>query len=145
MTRSTHIQRFRILIQANNRAVGGPDRPSSQRMIEQARADEQAQRMSNRQAQTAAVSSSAAATPGQASESYWAYMVCSGCVSSSRAKKRSLRCLRGTYLFHTESVMSDFGSYTAATGSGTDRKPRHHRRVYEPTRGQQLWICGGHE
>ena len=46
-------------------------------MIEQTRADEQAQRMADRQAQAAGTSSSAATTaPGSANESYWAYMVC---------------------------------------------------------------------
>ena len=45
-------------------------------MIEQTRSDEQAERMANRQAQSAATSSSvAAATPGSANEGYWAYMV----------------------------------------------------------------------
>ena len=55
--------------------VGGPDRPPSQRMIEQMRADEQAQRLSDRKAQNSVASSSAAATSGAANEGYWAYMV----------------------------------------------------------------------
>ena len=46
-------------------------------MVEQTRADEQAQRMAARQVQDAGTSSSAATTaPGSANESYWAYMVC---------------------------------------------------------------------
>ena len=45
-------------------------------MIDQTRADEQAQRMAERQAQAAGTSSAAATTaPGSANESYWAYMV----------------------------------------------------------------------
>ena len=56
-------------------------------MIEQTRADEQAQRMADRQVQAAGTSSSAATpAPGSANESYWAYMVCNSyplcCLSS---------------------------------------------------------------
>ena len=63
-----------IIFWADYKVVGGPDRPPSQRMIEQMRADEQAQRAASRQAQNSS-SSSAAATPGRSNESYWAYMV----------------------------------------------------------------------
>jgi len=51
--------------------IGGADRPPSQRMIEQMKADERAQRVSGRQASSSSPSSSA---PARKEEGYWAYM-----------------------------------------------------------------------
>ena len=51
--------------------VGGPDRPPSKRMIEQMRAEEQAQRKAARQ-NTDSVSSGQ--SPGRQEEGYWSYM-----------------------------------------------------------------------
>lgn len=53
--------------------VGGPDRPPSKRMIEQMRADEQAQREAGRQNSYGPGPSSRQA-PGRQEEGYWAYM-----------------------------------------------------------------------
>ena len=53
-----------------DKLIGGPDRPPSKRMIEQMRADEEAQRVANRQA----ASSSKSQPPGRQEEGYWAYM-----------------------------------------------------------------------
>ena len=50
--------------------IGGPDRPPSKRMIEQMRADEEAERKASRQA----TSSSSSAAPARQEEGYWAYM-----------------------------------------------------------------------
>ena len=54
-----------------DKLIGGPDRPPSQRMIEQMKADDKAQRMSERQASS---SSGSSATPARKEEGYWAYM-----------------------------------------------------------------------
>jgi len=50
--------------------LGGPDRPPSKRMIEQTRADEEAQRTANR----LNTESPNRPPPGRQEESYWAYM-----------------------------------------------------------------------
>ncbi|KAF2197558.1 hypothetical protein GQ43DRAFT_200417 [Delitschia confertaspora ATCC 74209] len=52
--------------------IGGPDRPPSKRMIEQAQADEQQRRAECRNTVSASTSSSAAS--GNKDEGYWAYM-----------------------------------------------------------------------
>lgn len=54
-----------------DKLIGGPDRPPSQRMVEQMKADERAQRMGERQASSSSTSS---ANPARKEESYWAYM-----------------------------------------------------------------------
>lgn len=54
-----------------DKLIGGPDRPPSQRMIEQMNADEKAQRTAARQASSASSSSGA---PPKSNEGYWAYM-----------------------------------------------------------------------
>lgn len=56
-----------------DKLIGGPDRPPSKRMIEQMRADEEAQRSISR-TNTNAASSSSRPPPGRQEESYWAYM-----------------------------------------------------------------------
>lgn len=53
--------------------IGGPDRPPSKRMIEQMRADEDAQRKAARQG-TSNSSGSSRPPPGGQEEGYWAYM-----------------------------------------------------------------------
>ena len=58
---------------ANDAVVGGPDRPPSKRMIEQARADELAQRNAGRQP-TGSSSSAGRQPPARQEEGYWAYM-----------------------------------------------------------------------
>lgn len=50
--------------------LGGPDRPPSKRMIEQTRADEEAQRTADR----LNTESSSRPSPGRQEEGYWAYM-----------------------------------------------------------------------
>lgn len=55
--------------QADCWTVGGPDRPPSQRMIAQARADEQQRRMEERNSGVATSSSGT-----EQDEGYWAYM-----------------------------------------------------------------------
>lgn len=52
--------------------IGGPDRPPSKRMIEQMRAEEQAQRSAARQPTTG--SSTGRPPPARQEEGYWAYM-----------------------------------------------------------------------
>lgn len=54
-----------------DKLIGGPDRPPSQRMVEQMKLDEKAQRMAARQASSA---SSSSAAPERSNEGYWAYM-----------------------------------------------------------------------
>ena len=54
-----------------DKLIGGPDRPPSQRMVEQTKLDEKAQRMAARQAASA---SSSSAAPQSSNEGYWAYM-----------------------------------------------------------------------
>ena len=54
-----------------DKLIGGPDRPPSQRMVEQMKLDEKAQRMAARQASAA---SSSSAAPERSNEGYWAYM-----------------------------------------------------------------------
>ena len=54
-----------------DKLIGGPDRPPSQRMIHQMNADEEAQRLSERQASSPSASSDA---PARKDEGYWAYM-----------------------------------------------------------------------
>ena len=53
--------------------IGGPDRPPSKRMIEQMRADEDAQRRAARQGISNS-SGTSRPTPGGQEEGYWAYM-----------------------------------------------------------------------
>ena len=53
-----------------DKLIGGPDRPPSKRMIEQMRADEEAQRAASRQQS----SSTKGPPPGKQEEGYWAYM-----------------------------------------------------------------------
>ena len=53
--------------------IGGPDRPPSKRMIEQMRADEDAQRRAARQG-TSNLSESSRPPPSGQEEGYWAYM-----------------------------------------------------------------------
>lgn len=54
-----------------DKLIGGPDRPPSQRMIEQTKLDEKAQRMAARPGSSA---SSPSAAPQRSNEGYWAYM-----------------------------------------------------------------------
>lgn len=53
-----------------DKLLGGPDRPPSKRMIEQTRADEEAQRTASR----LNTGSSSNPSPGRQEEGYWAYM-----------------------------------------------------------------------
>lgn len=143
---------FDPVIQANSQVVGGPDRPPSQRMIEQTRSDEQAERMANRQAQSAATSSStAAATPGSANEGYWAYMVSalSEWLKLLPALTLCFRHLCHAYRFLLI-IQSRLRNLTkspsvATTDPGADGKSRHHRRINGQARGQQLGICRRYE
>ena len=54
-----------------DKLIGGSDRPPSQRMAAQMKADERAQRTGDRQASSSSASS---AIPGRKDEGYWAYM-----------------------------------------------------------------------
>lgn len=54
-----------------DKLIGGPDRPPSQRVIDQMKSDEKAQRMGERESSSASVSS---VGPARNQEGYWAYM-----------------------------------------------------------------------
>lgn len=92
--------------------VGGPDRPPSKRMLEQMRANEQAQRAAGRSNS----SSSSSPAPGRQDEGYWAYM-------QRQVQERTQNLnIMGDSMEHLEDNSAKFGDDVSKFVGNTKKK-----------------------